>query len=831
MSRKLLSIYLLLILSISPAVGETGRSPAEVEARVDSLLKQLTLEEKIDLIGGIDDFYIRAIPHIGLPRLKMADGPVGVRNYGPSTVFGGIGLAATWDPELAHRIGGVIGQDARARGVHFLLGPGVNIYRAPMCGRNFEYFGEDPYLAARTAVGYIEGMQEEGVSATIKHYMGNNQEYGRRNMDSVIDERTMREIYLPTFEAAVKEAHVGAIMNSYNLTNGQHMTQNGYLNSDVAKRDWGFSGILMSDWGSTYDGIAAANGGLDLEMPSGEFMNRDTLLPAVQAGKVSEATIDDKVRRILRTAIRFGWLDRDQTDLSIPLLNPEGTRVTLEAARSSMVLLKNDGGLLPLDKTQIKSVAVIGPDAYPAVPDGGGSAEAKPFIAVSYLEGIANYLGAARVYYDRGIPNLEDMAKKTEFTTEASGGRPGLKAEFFTNADLSGSPAITRVDKFVDFQPARWAKDADADASVRWTGYFAPPSPGKYLVFTQGPGETGGYRLYIDKKLVFDNWKAWYAFVSETSMTLASGPHLVELECKVREGWHVVPVILGIARPEDLVNATAKSLASRADAVIVAIGFDSTTEGESGDRMFQLPPGQDELVSELAGVNRKTIVVVTSGGSVDMSAWVDRVPALFESWYSGQEGGAALAQLLFGEFSPSGRLPISFERRWEDNAVHDTYYPKNDEKKVAYSEGVFLGYRHFDKSGIKPLFPFGYGLSYSKFAYKNLSVSPTQLSGEQPATVAFDITNTGSRAGAEVAQIYVGDRHAPVPRPVKELKGFKKMDLKPGETRHVEMQLDRRAFSYYDVKNHRWNVAPGEFDLYVGRSSAEIELTGKVSVQ
>ncbi|MBV8051025.1 MAG: glycoside hydrolase family 3 C-terminal domain-containing protein [Acidobacteriaceae bacterium] len=831
MSRKLQSVCLAFILSILSALGHGQKSSPDVEARVDSLLKQLTLEEKIDLIGGVDDFYIRAIPHIGLPRLKMADGPVGVRNYGPATVFGGIGLAATWDPEMAHRIGSVIGQDARARGVHFMLGPGVNIYRAPMCGRNFEYFGEDPYLAARTAVGYIEGMQEQGVSATIKHYMGNNQEFDRRNMDSVIDERTMREIYLPTFEAAVKEAHVGAIMNSYNLTNGQHMTENGYLNTDVAKKDWGFSGILMSDWGSTSDGIASANGGLDLEMPSGKFMNRATLLPAIQAGKVTEATIDDKVRRILRTAIRLGWLDREQTDPSIPLLNPEGTKAALDAARASVVLLKNDGGVLPLDKAQIKSVAVIGPDAYPAVPGAAGSAEAKPFTPVSYLEGIAKYLGAGRVYYDRGIPSPEDMAKQTQFTTDSSGGQPGLKAEFFTNADLNGSPAMTRVDKFVDYQPFRWAKDADADASVRWTGYFAPTSPGKYLVFVQGPGETGGYRLYIDKKLVFDDWNAWYAFLSETSMTMTPGPHLVELESYVRQGWHTVPVALGIVRPEDLVSARAKSLASRADAVIMAVGFDASNEGESADRMFQLPPGQDELINQIAAVNKKLAVVVTSGGSVDMSAWVDHVPAIFESWYSGQEGGTALAQLLFGDYDPSGRLPISFERRWEDNAVHDTYYPKKGEKKVTYSEGVFLGYRHFDKSSTKPLFPFGYGLSYSTFGYKNLTISPTQASGDQRVNVAFDIMNTGRRAGAEVAEIYVGDKHAPVPRPVKELKGFTKVELKPGATRHVEVSLDRRAFSYFDVKSHRWTVAPGDFDVYVGRSSAQIELTGKVSVQ
>jgi beta-glucosidase len=816
-----------------PALCQTAKvSPADAEARIESMLKQLTLEEKIDLIGGVDDFYIRANQKIGLPRLKMADGPVGVRNYGPATVFGGIGLAATWDPELARRIGAVIGDDARARGVHFMLGPGVNIYRAPMNGRNFEYFGEDPFLASRTAVAYIEGMQSRGVSATIKHYMGNNQEFDRHNMDSVIDERAMREIYLPVFEAAVKEAHVGAIMDSYNLTNGIHMTQNGYLNTDVAKKEWGFSGILMSDWDSTYDAVAAANGGLDLEMPSGKFMNRELLLPAIKAGKVSETTIDDKVRRILRTALRFGWFERDQTDLSIPRFNPESIQVTLDAARASIVLLKNDGNLLPLDKDKIHSIAVIGPDAHPAVPAGGGSAEAKPFAPVSYLDGIVGYLGkGAKVYYDQGIPSFEEIAKQTKFSTEATGGKPGLKTEYFTNPDLKGAPAVTRTDEHVNYEPARGGNGAERDMSIRWSGYFTPSASGKYLIFVQGPGENGGYRLYIDKKLVFDNWKRWYAFVSETSMTLAAGPHEVEMDYYARGGWGKTEANLGIVRPETLVRAEAKSIAAHADAVVLAAGFDPASEGESGDRTFQLPPGHDELISQIAAANKNTIVVLTSGGGVDMSAWVDRVPALLQAWYPGQEGGTGFAQLLFGDVSPSGKLPISMERRWEDNAAHDTYYPKGDEKRVTYSEGVFVGYRHFDKSQVKPLFPFGFGLSYTTFAYKNLNVSRASTSQDASVTIAFDLTNTGSRAGAEVAEVYVGDRHAPVPRPVKELKGFERANLSPGETKHVQVTLDRRAFSYYDAKNHKWALAPGDFDIYVARSAAQVELTGKVTLQ
>jgi beta-glucosidase len=827
MKNKFRLILVVFFLFVVSALCQTSQpSAAEVEKRVDALLKQLTLEEKIDLIGGVDDFYIREIKHIAFPRLKMADGPIGVRNYGPATTFGGIGLAATWDTEMARRVGTVIGQDARARGVHFMLGPGVNIYRAPMCGRNFEYFGEDPFLASRTAVAYIEGMQSQGVSSTIKHYMGNNQEFNRHNLDSIIDERTMREIYLPVFEAAVKEAHVGAIMDSYNLTNGAHLTQNGYLNTDVVKKEWGFDGIIMSDWDATYDGVAAANGGLDLEMPSGKFMNRANLLPAVKSGKVAEATVDDKVRRILRKAVQFGWLDHDQTDLSIPRFNMEGRRTALEAARSGMVLLKNDGNLLSLDREHIKSIAIIGPDAYPAQWVGGGSAGVQPFAPVSYMEGLTRYLRGAKVYYHRGLPGFDDIANSTSFTTKQTGGQAGLTLELFPNKTLTGKPAATRTVANVNGE--RGVEGNAAQHSARWTGYFAPAAATEHIVFVQGIGEGGGDRLYVDDKLVIDNWDRANGLVSSVKLPLSPGPHKIKLEAFVHDvGFQIR---LGIAPTSSLVDPEAVALASHADAVVVAVGFDPESESEGSDRTFQLPPGQDELINKLAAANKNTIVVITSGGAVDMNAWIDHVPSILQSWYSGQEGGTALAQLLFGEYSPSGRLPVSFERRWEDNAVHDSYYPRGDEKKVAYSEGVFLGYRHFDQSGIKPLFPFGYGLSYTTFAYKNLSIYPATASGDGPVSVSFDVTNTGSRAGADVAQVYVGDKHASVPRPQKELKGFAKVYLNPGETRHVTVVLDHRPFSYYDVKKHGWTAEPGDFDLYVGRSSAEIVLTGKVTL-
>ncbi|MDQ2920602.1 MAG: glycoside hydrolase family 3 C-terminal domain-containing protein, partial [Acidobacteriota bacterium] len=681
------------------------------------------------------------------------------------------------------------------------------------------------------------GVQSQGVSATVKHYMGNNSEFDRHNTDTIVDERTMREIYLPVFEAAVKEAQVGAIMDSYNLTNGVHLTQNGYLNTDVAKNEWGFRGIMMSDWFATYDGVAAANGGLDLEMPSGAYLNRKILLPAIEQGKVTLATIDDKVRRILRTAIQFGWLDRDQVDTSIPRYNQQGRATALQAASEAMVLLKNDRDLLPLNKAKIKSLAIIGPDAYPAVPVGGGSARVEPFAATSYLEGLSNYLGtAAQVHYARGIPSLSEMAEATNFSTAETGDQPGLRAEYFNKDDLQGTPVVTRSERHINFGPQS-SHFPENTGSSRWTGYYVAPASGSYDIFVQSTGEDGGYyRLYLDDKLVLDNWTTSKVLAGYVALPLEATPHKVVLEQHGRSAWLGAKLKLGIVRHGSMVREEAKKLAAKADVVVVAAGFDPETESEGADRTFRLPPGQDELIQEIAAANKNTIVVLTSGGSVDTTAWLDRVPAFVEAWYPGQEGGAALAAVLFGDVNPSGRLPVTFERRWEDNPAHDTYYPDAGTNRVAYKEGVFVGYRGYEKNNTKPLFPFGYGLSYTTFKYSNLAVKPVSRSGTKGGVagpsyeVSFDVKNTGTREGAEVAQVYVGDTHAKVPRPAKELKGFWKVSLRPGETKKVTIPLDSRAFSYYDVNAKHWRAEPGDYDVLVGHSSLQIELRGKVTL-
>lgn len=802
-------------------------SALNVDQRVNAIVSKMTLEEKIDYIGGTEGFYIRAVPRVGLKAFKMADGPIGVRNFGPATTMaGGVSLAATWNPALAEKVGIQIGRDARAKGVHYMLGPGVNIYRSPRNGRNFEYFGEDPFLGSRIVVGYIKGEQSQGISSTIKHYMGNNSDFDRHQTDSIIDERTMREIYLPIFEAGVKEAHVGAVMDSYNLINGEHATQNGFLNNDVLKKDWGFDGVVMSDWDATYDGVAAALGGLDLEMPSGRFMNRENLLDAVKSGKVPMAVIDEKVRRIIGLAARFGWLDRDQQDLTIPRYNLEGDRVALQAAQEGIVLLKNDGNVLPLAKG--KSVAIIGPLAYPAQPVGGGSAQVQPFAPVSFMEGLTRQMSGSKVFYSSGIPALSDLIERTEFSSAAQKGKPGMNAEYFASKDLSGSATATQLEHKTYWGPPEFVSP-EKWLSARWTGYYTPQTAGAHDVFVRAREDGSmGYRLSVDDKVVLDNWKVLKATQDYVTLTLDAKPHKVVLEYFRNEGRGGADIKIGIANRSAIIDADAKAIAAKADAVVLAVGFDPDTETESADRTFRLPPGQEELINQIAAANKSTIVVITSGGGVDMAPWIEKVPAVLQAWYPGQQGGTALAEIVSGAINPSGRLPISMERAETDNPSFAYYYPQPDTKRIAYTEGIFTGYRGYEKAGKKPLFPFGFGLSYTTFAYRDLKVTPGT---NGTYTVSFALSNTGKRAGSEVAQVYVGAQSPSVPRPAKELKGFSKVELKPGETRQITVSLDPRSFSFYDVKSHQWKADPGTYNILVGRNVEQIELKGTAELK
>ena len=838
MRRFFLSCALFLFFSVAVFGQVPKPNSPEIEKKVDAILSKMTLEQKIDLLGGLNFFDVRGYPDLGIPALHTADGPIGVRNDGPATTMaGGISLASTWDTVLAEKVGQQIGRDARAKDKHFLLGPGVNIYRSPLNGRNFEYFGEDPFLGSRVAVGYINGIQSEGVSATIKHYMGNNSEYDRHNTDSIIDDRTMREIYLPIFEAAVKEARVGSVMDSYNFVNGEHMTQNAHMNVDILKKEWGFNGILMSDWDATYDGIAAANGGLDLEMPSGKFMNRETLLPAIKVGRVTQATIDDKVRRILRKEIEFGWIDRDQRDLSIPRYNEEGRKVALQAAREGIVLLKNEGNVLPLSKEKTKTIALIGPNIYPADPVGGGSAQVTPFHAVSILEGFGDHFnGKARVISTSGIMRYGRVAVATTFQIEEGGGKAGLKYEHFKSQDLSGEPDSTGVRQHVisgapldlsnfsledvDFNDLPQAKEG----SERWTGYYLPKAAGSFDVFVQQGGfAKTGFRMYLDDKLIFDNWDTEKFIIAQTSVKLEAVPHKVMVEHHNAKGFGEAFLRMGIVPEHEWVDRSAEEMAAKADAAVVVVGYRPESETEGWDRTFQLPPGQNELINRIAAKNKKTIVVIISGGGVDMQPWLDQVPAVLEAWYPGQEGGTAVAEIVSGDVNPSGHLAATFEKRWEDNPTFNSYYPEQGSKtRVVYKEGIFVGYRGYEHNNVKPQFPFGYGLSYTSFKYANLKAD------EQG--VSFEVTNTGSRAGAAVPQIYVAPEPSRVPRPKHELKGFSRVVLQPGQTTTVKIPLNSRSFAYYDEQGKRWLAEKGTYTIELGSSSAQIDLKAKVTL-
>jgi beta-glucosidase len=817
-----------------------GNDPQAVEKRVDDLLAKMTVEEKIDLIGGDTPFRTHAIPRLNIPFFQMADGPVGAHIPAPTIAYAaGIGLAASWDQALALRVGQQLGRDARSRGAAFLLGPGVNIYRAPMNGRNFEYFGEDPFLAGGITVGYIRGVQQEHVSATVKHFLGNNSEYLRHDTDSVIDERTLREIYMPAFEAAVKTSKVGAIMDSYNLTNGEHMTQNKRLNVDVAKDQWHFPGIMMSDWVATYNTAAAANGGLDLEMPFGVYFAPEKILPLLKDGTISQATLDDKVRRILRVAADFGWLDRPQLDTGIPRYNLEGRAASLQAALEGAVLLKNENDALPLDKSAIKTIAVIGPTATQTVTTGGGSGEVVSFANTNLLVGVSNFLGEqTKVLYARGLYSINQMSRLTHFTTDPQGTISGVTHVTFAKANLEGDVTSTVVEPTLGTPGStrRTPEEQELNAltahrnaspyvratnSSKWTGYFTPAEAGQYSIFIQTDGK---YRLLVDDAVVFDSSVIPKYILNQATIELTRAPHKIVVEQLSQQIGSVSGMRAGIAALNTIVEKDALEMASKSDAVILAVGFNASSESEGGDRSFELPVGQDQLIEQIAALGKKTVVVITSGGSVDVSGWQDKVQGILETWYAGEEGGTAAARLLFGEDNPSGHLPISWEKRIADNPSYAHYYPDPGTDKVVYREGIFMGYRGYERNHVAPMYPFGFGLSYTTFSFGNLKSAPAP---DGHFTVTFDVKNTGKRAGATVAQLYVSEISPAIERPAKELKGFERVSLRPGETKHVVLNLNPRSFSYFDVKGSAWQADAGKYKLILGDSSqnAQQEIT------
>ncbi len=636
--------------------------------------KKLTIKEKIEYMNGIDYMFTKPLWNHGIRSARMADASMGLRDKKiPATAFpASVALAASWNRSLASEYGKAVAEEFLAAGVDVLLGPGVNMYRVPTCGRNFEYLGEDPFLASEMVVPYIEAAQETGVAATVKHFACNNSDWHRKNWNAIVDERTLREIYFPAFEAAVKKAKVKALMTSYNLVNGEYAGENAWLIKDVLQKDWGFEGLVMSDWHSLFHTDKALKSGLHLDMPGNLAFQQNMVKALLDDGVITENEIDEKVDRILAFVLEA--IDVQDAKRG----NGKGkcqihADIALKTAREGIVLLKNKNALLPLKKDS--TVSLLGPFVEQTPHSGGGAAHITASSPISIKEGMTRIA-------------------------------PSVKM----NLDISG----------------------------------------------------------IEKS----------------------------------------------------------------DVVIICVGFTSEVEGEFKDRPFELPPEQEQLIREVVSKHDKVVVVLTTGGNVDMSAWIGKVSGLVHLWYPGENGSVALAEIFFGDVNPSGKLPISMEKKFSDCAGSANYLPEGESiyahtelsdnmsprNNVHYKEGIFTGYRHFDSRGIEPLFPFGFGLSYTTFEYSDLEINGN--------TVSFTVKNTGKVPGSEIAQLYIAPPKQKVERPQKELKGFDKVFLDPGEKKLISIKLDERSFSYYDIANHDWVAEKGSYKILVGSSSRDIRLEG-----
>jgi beta-glucosidase len=663
------------------------------------------------------------------------------------------------------------------------------------------------------------GIQSQGVVATVKHFAANNQETERGRIDARVSERALREIYLPAFQAAVTDGHAWAVMCAYNRLNGTYCSANDWLNNTVLKGDWGFKGILMSDWGAAHDTLGVANGGLDLEMPSGRFMNAEKLKPLLASGQVKEATIDDKVRRILRLEIANGFLERSQAT-DTPKDDPRSAAVALKVAREAIVLLKNERGTLPLSAKKTKRIVVLGPNAT-GYPTGGGSAHVEPFHYVSVLEGLRKAAGS-KVKID-SIPGPgPDLLAALIAGTRYEG---PLKLEFLDSAWRDPKVIATLADNKID---ADWNGGAPAPGvdsmkyRARWTGSIKAASSGSYVFLVKSHGNVN---VQLDGKAIMGSWSnpgdTLYAYA-----TLEGGKtYSIQVDAHydglgspaVRFAWG--------AAPPALTDGDIARIRS-ADAVVLCAGFNLMLEGEGSDRSYELPNQQSELIRRVAALNPRTIVVLNSGGVVATADWVGQVPALLQAWYPGQEGGKAVGEIIMGAVNPSAKLPISYEKRREDSPSFGNYPGSNG--KVDYAEGIFVGYRWFDSKGVAPLFPFGFGLSYTTFHYSKLQVDPAP---DGHWTVTFDVTNNGTRSGDEVSEIYVSPP-APsrIARSVRELKGFSRVSLAPDETKVVSVVLDHNAFEYFDEAKGAWAVEPGSYTVAVGSSSRDLQLTAPVDL-
>lgn len=709
--------FVCLSISVSQAYAQPK---ASAEEKINTLIQQMTLEEKVRMIHANSSFTSAGVPRLGIPELVMSDGPHGVRvehgrgwtamqhvNDSGTYLPVGIALAATWNTSLGYDYGKVLGSEAKYRRKDVILGPGINIMRSPLNGRNFEYQSEDPYLVSKMVVGYIKGVQSQGVSACVKHFAANNEEADRNTVDVQMSERALREIYLPGFKAAVQVADVNTVMGSYNLFRGQHATHNAYLNNTILKGEWGFKGILISDWGAVHNRDEALLNGTDIEMGTdlgpvgtnyGKFYLGDTVVTLVRTGKVAESIINDKVSRILRIMLKTNMAVQSSVG---EYASAAHIATAKKVAQESIVLLKNEKNILPLHANKIKSIAVIGANADRKNSMGGGSSQVKALYEVTPLQGLKNIAGHITFNYAQGYT----IARKAK-------------------------PTAAMINEAVEA-----ARKSDVAIVVG--------------------GWTHGYD--------YSKWS------------------------------------------------------------------DNAYDAEDTDKPdMNMPFGQDELIQAVVKANPKTIVVLVGGSAIDMSAWINDTKGIIQAWYGGMEGGNALAEIIFGVVNPSGKLPVTFAKRLEDVPAHKLGDFPGKNGVAVYREDIFVGYRYHDTYKVEPQFAFGHGLSYTTFAYSNLKLA---MGAMGKVTATFNITNTGTMYGGEIAQLYVHKNTSAIKRADKELKGFQKIFLKPGATTTVSILLDKNAFQYFDERKNTWATEAGQYTIQVGSSSKEMLLQKPIVIK
>ena len=810
-----------------PAAAAPACKPSE-DRQVEAWLAAMTLDEKIALVAGTG-FDTVGVPRLHIPALRMTDGPVGVR-VGQATAFPASALlAATFAPELAARVGAAIARETKAHGKNVLLGPAVNIVRSPLNGRNFEYFSEDPELAARMAVAYIQGVQGQGVVATVKHFAVNNQETERQTISAEVDARALHEIYLPAFEAAVKQASVWAVMCAYNKVNGVYACEHPGLLDESLRRQWGFRGLVMSDWTATHSVVPAMRAGLDLEMPKPEFYTGAAIRAALANQEIEPAVLDELVRRQLR-AIAALHLDEDASERPEATDTLEHRALNREAARAGFVLLKNEGATLPIERGKLRRIAVVGPRGG-LVDGGGGSAHVTATHKVTLVDALREALGGkVRIDFAPGETTADGLEPipASALTPPAGHVGHGLLGEYFVGKERAGTPKLVRLDATVDFH---WELAGPAPGlpednfSARWTGKLAPPKSGLYVLALRSDD---GSRLYLDGKLVVDNWGDHAPTLKTSEVELVAGK-AHDLRLEYYEGTIGASVELLWQRADKDPLRKVAAVAHGADVVIVAVGDGMADETEGADRTsLALPGRQDEIVRTAAAANPKVVVITTAGAAVVMP-WLDKVSAVLHAWFPGQEAGTALVDVLLGDVSPSGKLPVTFPKRLPDEPWFGNFPGAGG--VVAYKEGILIGYRWYDTRKVEPLFPFGFGLSYTTFAYRDLAVSAWDP--ERGVTVRLKVKNKGARRGAEIVQLYV---HAPatgITRPEQELRAFSRVELVAGAEREVSLKLAPRAFAFYDLgrpERDAWRIEPGAYEIRASSSSRDVRLRATVTV-